>query len=85
MGDDDRVRCATYLLKDDASLWWEGAERGVNLDTLTWAQFKDIFYEKYFTAYVRGRLKREFLILRQEDMSVVSMLGYSIGAVTLCP
>lgn len=72
--DADRVRCATYLLRDDASLWWEGAEKGVNIDTLTWAQFKDIFYEKYFTADVRGRLKREFMSLRQGDMTVAEFI-----------
>lgn len=68
------MRYATYLLKDDASLWWEGAKEGVNLDTLTWAQFKDIFYEKYFTADVRGRLNREFTSLRQGDMTVVEYI-----------
>ncbi|XP_073030740.1 uncharacterized protein [Primulina eburnea] len=46
MGDADRVRCTTYMLRDDASLWWEGVEHGVNLATITWPQFKEIFYEK---------------------------------------
>lgn len=48
--------------------------QGVNLDTLTWAQFKDIFYEKYFTADVRGRLNREFTSLRQGDMTVAEYI-----------
>ncbi|XP_042422590.1 uncharacterized protein LOC122010202 [Zingiber officinale] len=71
MADKDRVRCAIYLLKDDASLWWEGAEKGVNQDILTWEEFKRIFYEKYFTANVRSRLKREFMSLWQGDLHVV--------------
>ncbi|XP_073033781.1 uncharacterized protein [Primulina eburnea] len=66
----DRVRCTTYLLMDDASLWWEGVERGVNLATITWPQFKEIFYEKYFIADVKGRPKREFMSLRHGDLSV---------------
>ncbi|XP_042437613.1 uncharacterized protein LOC122023536 [Zingiber officinale] len=74
MADADRVRCAIYLLKDDASLWWEGAERGVNLNTLTWEGFKRIFYGKYFTVDVRSRLKREFMSLRQGDMSVAEFV-----------
>ncbi|XP_073041971.1 uncharacterized protein [Primulina eburnea] len=74
MGDADRVRCATYLFRDDGSLWWKGAEHGVNLATLTWVQFKEIFYEKYFTAKVRGRLKREFMTLRQGDISVAEFV-----------
>ncbi|XP_073064056.1 uncharacterized protein [Primulina eburnea] len=74
MGDADRVRCTTYLLRDDASLWWEGAEHGVDLATLTWAQFKTIFYKKYFTADVRGRLKSEFMSLRQGDSTVAEFV-----------
>ncbi|XP_073017836.1 uncharacterized protein [Primulina eburnea] len=70
MPDADRVRCTSYLLKGDASLWWEGAERGVNLETLPWDDFKRIFYDKYFTADVHSRLKREFMSLRQMDSSV---------------
>ncbi|XP_075483760.1 uncharacterized protein LOC142523911 [Primulina tabacum] len=63
MADADRVRCTIYLLKGDAFLWWEGAERGVNMATLTWEGFKRVFYDKYFTSDVRSRLKREFMSL----------------------
>ncbi|XP_042419600.1 uncharacterized protein LOC122008077 [Zingiber officinale] len=74
MDDTDRFRCAIYLLKDDASLWWEGAEKGINQNTLTWEEFKWIFYEKYFTADVRSRLKREFMSLRQWDLSIAEFV-----------
>ncbi|XP_073277659.1 uncharacterized protein [Primulina huaijiensis] len=74
MGDADRVRCTTYLLRDDTSLWWEGVEHGVDLATFTWAQFKTKFYEKYFTADVRGRIKREFMTLRQGDVPVADFV-----------
>ncbi|XP_075507414.1 uncharacterized protein LOC142544240 [Primulina tabacum] len=74
MGDVDRVSRAIYMLRDDISLWWEGAEQGVNLATLTWVWFKDIFYEKYFTSDVRGRLKMEFMSLCQGEMSVTSFI-----------
>ncbi|XP_075478852.1 uncharacterized protein LOC142519708 [Primulina tabacum] len=74
MGDADRVRCTTYLFRDDASLWWEGAEHGVDLATLTWAQFKMKFYEKYFTPDARSRIKREFMALRQGDATVAEFV-----------
>ncbi|XP_042410048.1 uncharacterized protein LOC121999430 [Zingiber officinale] len=74
MADADKIHCAIFLLRDDASLLWEGAERGVNLNTLTWEDFKRIFYEKYFTADVRSRLKREFMSLRQGDMAVAEFV-----------
>ncbi|XP_073133323.1 uncharacterized protein [Henckelia pumila] len=68
--DADRVRCAIYMLKEDAALWWEGAVIGVNLTTLTWKNFRTMFFEKYYTAEERGRLIREFMSLRQGDKSV---------------
>ncbi|XP_073279559.1 uncharacterized protein [Primulina huaijiensis] len=74
MRDADRVRCATYMLRDDVSLWWEGAAQGVNLATLTWDQFKDLFYDKYFPADVKGRLTMEFMSLRQKDSYVTEFI-----------
>ncbi|XP_075478831.1 uncharacterized protein LOC142519685 [Primulina tabacum] len=70
MRDSDKVRCATYMLRDDASLWWAGAAHRTGLATVTWNQFKDIFYNKYFPADVRGSLTLEFMSLRQGNLSV---------------
>ncbi|XP_073304593.1 uncharacterized protein [Primulina huaijiensis] len=72
--DDDRVRCAIYMLRDDASLWWEGAAHAVDLATLTWDRFKEMFYGKYFPADVRGRMTREFKSLREGDSYVVEFI-----------
>ncbi|XP_075478869.1 uncharacterized protein LOC142519726 [Primulina tabacum] len=74
MADADRVRCSIYLLKGNASLWWEGAERGVNLATLTWEDFKRIFYDKYLSSDIPSRLKREFMSLRQGGSSVAEFV-----------
>ncbi|KAG6472566.1 hypothetical protein ZIOFF_070032 [Zingiber officinale] len=41
-----KVSCTIFQLKEDATLWWEGAERTVNMETLTWEEFKKIFYDK---------------------------------------
>ncbi|XP_042388250.1 uncharacterized protein LOC121980324 [Zingiber officinale] len=68
--DADKVRCAIFMLQDDARVWWEGAWLTVDLATLTWADFKEVFYGKYFTADNRTRLAREFLELRQGDLTV---------------
>ncbi|XP_073121413.1 uncharacterized protein [Henckelia pumila] len=70
LGDADRVRCMTFLLKDDAVLWFEGMEQTVDVATLTWEAFKTLFNEKYFTAEVRAQLKKEFMSLRQGDLTV---------------
>ncbi|XP_073120465.1 uncharacterized protein [Henckelia pumila] len=68
--DADRLRCATYMFRDDARVWWNGAKAALNLTTLTWNGFKDVFYGKYFTVSTRNRLAREFLEIRQGNMSI---------------
>ncbi|XP_073024253.1 uncharacterized protein [Primulina eburnea] len=74
MRNGDRARCAIYMLRDDASLWWEGAAHAVDVATLTWARFREMFFRKYFPADVRGRLTREFMSLRQGDLSMVEFI-----------
>ncbi|XP_075481189.1 uncharacterized protein LOC142521901 [Primulina tabacum] len=69
-----RVKCTTFLLTEDARLWWESAFVSMNLKTLTWHGFKELFYSKYFTKEVRFRLNREFMTLRQGDNSVVEFV-----------
>ncbi|XP_073020120.1 uncharacterized protein [Primulina eburnea] len=74
MRDDDQVKCTAYMLRDDSSLWWGGAAHGVNLATLTWEQFKEMFYVKYFPEDVKGRLTREFMSLQQGDLSMADFI-----------
>ncbi|XP_075474589.1 uncharacterized protein LOC142505489 [Primulina tabacum] len=74
LGDADRVRCATYLFSGDARLWWEGAAVALNLATLTWIRFTEVFYSKYFAEEVRTRLTTEFMSLRQGDMTVTEFI-----------
>ncbi|XP_073120624.1 uncharacterized protein [Henckelia pumila] len=69
--DTDNVCCAIYMLKEDAALWWEGAVIGLDLTALTWENFKNTFFEKYFTEDVHSQLVRDFMSLRQGDKSVV--------------
>ncbi|XP_073272041.1 uncharacterized protein [Primulina huaijiensis] len=72
--DGDRVRCATYLFGGDARLWWEGATVALDLTTLSWTRFTEVFYSKYFTDEVRSRLTREFMTLRQGDTTVTEFI-----------
>ncbi|XP_073133868.1 uncharacterized protein [Henckelia pumila] len=68
--DADRVMCAIFMFRDDARVWWQGARSALDMTTLTWNGFKDVFYGKYFTISTRNRLAREFLELRQGSMSI---------------
>ena len=68
--DVDKVLCAIFLLKKEARIWWEGAKLAVDMETLTWDRFKVIFYDKYFTRDARSLKVKEFLELKQGDMTV---------------
>ncbi|XP_073141019.1 uncharacterized protein [Henckelia pumila] len=83
--DTDRVNCATYMLRGDTALWWEGAARGVHIPTLTWTEFRRIFYAKYFTEDVRSRMIREFMSLCQGDKTVVEYVRQFEGVCHFVP
>ncbi|XP_073019290.1 uncharacterized protein [Primulina eburnea] len=74
LGDADRVFCATYLFGGDARLWWEGASVALNLATLSLTCFMEVFYSKYFTDEVHSRLTREFMTLRQGDLTITEFV-----------
>ena len=43
----DRVACATYLLRENARIWWQMASQTRDVTTLAWDGFKDLFSQKY--------------------------------------
>ncbi|XP_060968735.1 uncharacterized protein LOC133036234 [Cannabis sativa] len=42
----DRVKCASYMLRKDARIWWEVVEQTKDVDTMNWDDFKRVFNEK---------------------------------------
>ncbi|XP_075504437.1 uncharacterized protein LOC142541864 [Primulina tabacum] len=83
MGDADRVRFAIYMFMDDASLWWEGAEHGINLATLTWARFKEMFYEKdaaeklrHFLDGLPPTIRRDVMMMRPFDYAAATSYAF---------
>ncbi|XP_028075612.1 uncharacterized protein LOC114277859 [Camellia sinensis] len=63
-----KVLLATFTLQEEARLWWMLIRD--NSGSMTWAQFKEAFYEKYFSQYVCDRKVFEFEQLKQDIMSV---------------
>ncbi|XP_073019307.1 uncharacterized protein [Primulina eburnea] len=55
-------------------MWWESASVSVNLQTLTCDGFKEVLDSKYFTEEVCSPLTREFMTLRQGDISVAEFV-----------
>ncbi|KAA0056438.1 gag protease polyprotein [Cucumis melo var. makuwa] len=53
--EDQKVQCAVFFLEDRGTAWWETAERmlGGDVNKITWEQFKENFYAKFFSANVK--------------------------------
>ncbi|PKI68264.1 hypothetical protein CRG98_011344 [Punica granatum] len=73
VSDTQRVALATFMLEGDAQYWWEATQRRLDSNSshvITWAEFMQAFYNKYFPASFRRTKEREFLNLKQGDLSV---------------
>ncbi|XP_073061751.1 uncharacterized protein [Primulina eburnea] len=68
--DNDRVSCAMFLLTKNAPISWEATKVTVNVQTLKWNEFKELFYDKYFSTDVKTRKVKEFLELSQGNSNV---------------
>ncbi|KAA0048134.1 ty3-gypsy retrotransposon protein [Cucumis melo var. makuwa] len=70
--EDQKVQCAVFFLEDKGTAWWETVERmlGGDVSKITWEQFKENFYAKFFSANVKHAKLQEFLNLEQGDMTV---------------
>ncbi|KAA0051522.1 ty3-gypsy retrotransposon protein [Cucumis melo var. makuwa] len=70
--EDQKVQCAVFMLTDRGTAWWETTERmlGDDVSQITWQQFKESFYAKFFSASLRDAKQQEFLNLEQDDMTV---------------
>ncbi|XP_028226353.1 uncharacterized protein LOC114407426 [Glycine soja] len=70
--EEHKVPYATFMLQGEAENWWKfvkptlAAPRGV----IPWNSFKDKFLDNYFPRDLRKRKAREFLDLKQGNMSV---------------
>ncbi|KAA0047081.1 gag-protease polyprotein [Cucumis melo var. makuwa] len=53
--EDQKVQCAVFFLEDRGTAWWETSERmlGGDVSKITWEQFKESFYAKFFSANVK--------------------------------
>ncbi|XP_073017852.1 uncharacterized protein [Primulina eburnea] len=68
--DIDRVSCAVFLLTKTARISWEATKVTVNVQTLQWNEFKEQFYDKYFSTNVKNQKVKEFLELKQGNLNV---------------
>lgn len=70
----NKVRLASYMLKDQADTWWRAALRTTfagQKDHLTWDEFLVAFRDEYFLEHIQDLQAQEFLTLVQGTMTVM--------------
>lgn len=48
LNDQERVLCASYMLRKDARHWWGYVKLRKNVNAMTWAEFVNEFNQKYY-------------------------------------
>nr|GEZ78710.1 hypothetical protein [Tanacetum cinerariifolium] len=75
-GDQFKARLATYKLKGDVHSWWRAYKqaKGGNayVATLSWNDFRDIFFLQYFPYSEKERCEREILNTEFTDVAQVA-------------
>ncbi|XP_059654978.1 uncharacterized protein LOC132301768 [Cornus florida] len=80
-----KITLATYNFVGDAEIWWKTISHTHNLDTITYAAFKKLYYEKYFPAPKEKELKKEFDGLKQGNMTVTEYENKFISLLRFAP
>ncbi|XP_023537968.1 uncharacterized protein LOC111798850 [Cucurbita pepo subsp. pepo] len=70
--DDLKVSLASFMLRDDAEIWWEFTREVLSPDggVISWPQFKEAFWEEYYSEEARLQKQQEFTQLTQNGRSV---------------
>nr|GFC75495.1 zinc finger, CCHC-type, retrotransposon Gag domain protein [Tanacetum cinerariifolium] len=77
MGCEDvfKTRLAVYKFEGNALAWWKAYKKAKGGDTwlvtVTWADFKKLFFLSFFPRAEQERLKREYHSIRQTSRGVV--------------
>ena len=69
---EQKVTFATFMLVGEAKNWWKFIKPSLSAEEgfVIWETFREKFLENYFPVDLRKRKAREFLDLKQGDMSV---------------
>ena len=62
--DTTRIRLAAFQLEGEARVWWRWVRISRDLEVMTWAEFQEMFIDKYFPKTARHAKAQEFLELK---------------------
>ncbi|GMN19638.1 hypothetical protein TIFTF001_045216 [Ficus carica] len=83
--DQEKVLCASFMLRKDACLWWETVQIRRNVTQMTWEDFVEEFKEQYFNTEVMEAQQDEFDKFRQGNLSVAEAVKKFEQLARLCP
>ncbi|KAL5556706.1 hypothetical protein UlMin_038942 [Ulmus minor] len=68
---EERMMCASYMLKRDARHWWGAVKLRRDVGIMTWNDFVGEFNHKYYNPTALRAQQNEFLNLKQGNMTVM--------------
>ncbi|XP_024042657.1 uncharacterized protein LOC112099526 [Citrus clementina] len=72
--EEEKVTCVSFMLRGTTEYWWDSIKRIHDEATIQWVEFKEHFYNNYFSETVRSTKRREFVYLQQGRMSVLEYI-----------
>ena len=69
-----RIRLATFQLECESYIWWDWVRASRDPKTMTWGEFRELFIDKFFPASTRHAKAREFLELKQGNMTMLKYI-----------
>ncbi|GMN68483.1 hypothetical protein TIFTF001_037548 [Ficus carica] len=85
LNDQEKVLCASFMLRKDARLWWETVQIRREVTQMTWEDFVEEFKEQYFNTEVMEAQQDEFDKFRQGNLSVAEAVKKFEQLARLCP
>ena len=73
--DATRIRLATFRLEGESRIWWDWVRVSRDPETMTWGEFRELFMGKFFSASTRHAKAREFLELKQGNMTMLKYIA----------
>ena len=69
------IRLAAFQLAGESLIWWDWVKTSRNVEAMTWVDFKELFMIKFFPTSAKHVKAREFLDLRQGDMTILEYVA----------
>ena len=70
-----RIRLATFRVEGESQIWWDWVRVSRDLEMMTWGEFRELFMDKFFPASARHAKAREFLGLKQGNMTMLEYVA----------